>query len=97
MLGLCAKAGKVSSGSYSTEKSIKTGQARLCLIASDASDATVRLMQQMCAGRSVRTEIVTADKESLGHAVGKDARSSVTVEDSGFAEQMIKLIEGGSC
>ena len=97
LLGLCARAGKLSSGGFSTEKSIKSGQARLCLLASDASDATIQLMQQMCASRNIRAEIINIDKDSLGHAVGKEARSSVTVEDSGFAEQLIKLIEGSSC
>ena len=36
MVGIAAKAGKVQSGEFCTEKSIKSGCARLCLIGTDA-------------------------------------------------------------
>ena len=34
-------------------------------------------------------------KEALGHMIGRGERSSVTVEDQGFAESMLRLNEGG--
>ena len=40
MLGLATKAGKISSGEFSTEKEIKTGYAALVIVAEDASDNT---------------------------------------------------------
>ena len=38
MLGLAAKAGKVASGEFSTEKEVKSGNACLVIVAEDASD-----------------------------------------------------------
>lgn len=40
MLGLAAKAGKVASGEFSTEKEVKSGNACLVIVAEDASDNT---------------------------------------------------------
>lgn len=43
MLGLAAKAGKVASGEFSTEKEVKSGNACLVIVAEDASDNTKKL------------------------------------------------------
>ena len=40
LLGLATKAGKVASGEFSTEKSVKTGKGFLVLVADDASQNT---------------------------------------------------------
>ena len=39
-LGLATKAGKIQSGEFSTEKSVKCGKAALVIVAEDASDNT---------------------------------------------------------
>ena len=49
MLGLAAKAGKVASGEFSTEKEVKSGNACLVIVAEDASDNTKKLFRnKMC-------------------------------------------------
>ena len=48
MLGLAAKAGKVASGEFSTEKEVKSGNACLVIVAEDASDNTKKLFRNMC-------------------------------------------------
>ena len=48
MLGLAARAGKVKSGEFSTEKAVKNGSARLVVAAEDASDNTKKLFSNMC-------------------------------------------------
>ena len=40
LIGLAMKAGKVVSGEFSVEKCIKSGKARLVIIATDASENT---------------------------------------------------------
>lgn len=37
--------------------------------------------------------IVFADKETLGHAIGKQFRASVAVTQDGFAKAILKLTE----
>ena len=48
LLGLATKAGKVASGEFSTEKSVKTGKGFLVLVADDASQNTRKKFQNMC-------------------------------------------------
>ena len=94
LLGLAAKAGKVQSGEFCTERSVKSGHARLCIIAEDASDQTKKAISDMCAYRKVPVYTELVDKEMLGHVIGKGMRASLTVEDTGFAERMQALILG---
>ena len=47
MLGLAMKAGKVVSGEFAVDKSIKDGSAWLVIIASDASDNTTTRVSSM--------------------------------------------------
>ena len=48
LLGLATKAGKVASGEFSTEKSVKSGRGFLVLVADDASQNTKKKFQNMC-------------------------------------------------
>ena len=41
LLGLATKAGKIASGEFSTEKSVKSGKGFLVLVAADASENSV--------------------------------------------------------
>ena len=95
MIGLAARAGKVQSGEFCTEKSLKSGRGKLCIVAKDASPATKKRMTDMCSFRRVPVYTELADKAALGHMIGKEMRASITVEDSGFAGSIIGLIEGG--
>lgn len=96
LLGLAAKAGRVQSGEFCTEKSIKEGRAKLCIVAKDASPQTRKRYADMCGFRGIPLFTETADKEVLGHAIGKEMRAALTVEDAGFAEAIRPLIEGGN-
>lgn len=95
MLGLAAKAGKVTSGEFSTEKAVKQGTAFLVLVSEEASDNTRKMFRNMCSFYQVPMYIY-APKEALGHAIGKQFRASVAVLDEGFAkslEKKLKLLE----
>ena len=92
MLGLATRAGKVSSGEFSTEKEVKTGNAELVLVAVDASDNTKKKFQNMCDFYEVPIYFY-ADKDTLGHAMGKEFRASLAVIDAGLANEIKKHIE----
>jgi len=95
MIGLAEKAGKLSSGEFSSEKAIEARKAKLCILASDASDNTKKHFTDMCLFRDIRVIDSVADKESLGHMIGKKDRSVITIDDAGFSDTILKLIEGG--
>ena len=94
MLGLAQKAGKVASGEFSTEKAIKSGKASIVIVADDSSDNTKKMFKKMCDYYKVPVYYYS-DKETLGHAIGKQFRASLAVIDEGFGKQIQKHIAIG--
>ena len=95
LLGLCQRAGKCKSGEFAVEKSIKSGKSFLVIIPEDASDYTKKKFRNMTTYRSVPYQEL-GTKETLGHQLGRSERSSISIEDQGFAQAMIKYIDGGN-
>ena len=95
LLGIATKAGSVLSGEFQTEKSVKEGKAYLVIVAGDASDNTKKKFKNMTTYRSVPYQEL-GTKETLGHQLGRSERSSISIEDQGFAQAMIKYIDGGN-
>ena len=95
LLGLCQRAGKCKSGEFAVEKSIKSGKSFLVIIPEDASDNTKKKFKNMTTYRSVPYQEL-GTKETLGHQLGRSERSSISTEDQGFAQAMIKYIDGGN-
>jgi len=92
MLGLAAKAGAIASGEFSTEKSVKEGKAFLVIVAKDASDNTKKHFRDMTTFYEVPM-YEYADKEMLGHAIGKEFRASLAVNSENFATNIKGKIE----
>ena len=91
MLGMAAKAGKIESGEFSTEKAVKGGRGRLVIVAEDASDNTKKMFTNMCKYYKVPF-VVFGTKEELGHWIGKAYRASICILDEGFAKAVLKKI-----
>ena len=85
ILSLCQKAGKVASGEFGAESSIKSGRAWLVVVAGDASENTKKKFRNMAAFYQVRY-VVLSDKDTLGALLGKAQRSVLTIEDQGMAK-----------
>lgn len=92
LLGLATKAGKVASGEFSTEKSVKTGKGFLVLVADDASQNTRKKFQNMCDFYEVPIYFI-ANKEELGRFCGKEFRASLAVQDENSAKAMLKELQ----
>ena len=92
LLGLAQKAGSVKSGEFMTENTIKEHKAFLCIVAGDASDNTRKSFKDMCSYYKV-PYMEYSDRESLGHAIGKEFRASLCVTDEGLARQIQKKTE----
>ncbi len=89
LIGLAMKAGRCASGEMMTENETKSGRARLVIVASDASDNTKKKFQDMC--KFYRVPIyIYGDKDTLGHAMGKEFRASLAILDEGFADGIQK-------
>ncbi len=89
MLSLAQRAGKVASGEFMTETSVKEGKSFLVIVASDASDNTKKKFTDMCTYYQVPI-LLYSDRDSLGHVIGKDFRASISVNDEGLAAEIQK-------
>ena len=92
LIGLATKAGKTVSGEFATEKAVKSGKAFVVIVAGDASDNTMKKFKNMCDYYRVPIYFY-ADKDTLGHAMGKEFRASLAILDEGFAKGMKKNMD----
>ncbi len=92
MLGMAMKAGKVASGEFSTEKSVKGGKAALVIVSEDASYNTKKKFFNMCEFYKM-PRLVFGNKEELGNAIGKGIRSSLAITDESFAKAILEKVE----
>lgn len=89
LIGLAMKAGKVASGEFATEKTVRSGRADLVLVAQDASENTKKKFVNMCTYYKVPVYFYS-DKEALGTAIGRQYRASMAVTDENFAKAITK-------
>ena len=92
LIGLAAKAGKVVSGEFATEKAVKGRTAYLVLIAEDASENTRKKFRDMCTYYKVPFYNIVS-KEELGTAIGKEYRACIAVTQEQFAVAMKKKLD----
>ena len=92
LISLATKAGKTASGEFCTEKEVKSRKAELVIVAEDASDNTKQKFKNMCEFYEVPIYFY-GDKDTLGHAMGKEFRASLAVTDHGFAKGIIKHLD----
>ena len=95
MLGIAAKAGNVVSGEFSTEKAVKSGQAYLVIVSSEASENTKKNFLNMADFYHVPCYCY-GGKEELGRCIGKEFRASLAVTDENLAravESKLKMMK----
>lgn len=92
LLGLAMRAGKVVSGEFATENAVKSGKVSLVIVAKDASDNTKKLFRDKCKFYEIPV-LEYGTKEELGKAIGKEMRSSVGIQDAGFAKTITSHLE----
>ena len=92
LLGIAMRGHNLVSGELQTLEAIKKGSAMLVIIAEDASENTKKLFRNMCDYREI-SFYEYGTKESLGHCIGKDYRSSLAVTDEELAKAVEKNIK----
>lgn len=88
-LGLAQKAGKVASGDFAVRSALKSGKAKLLVVATDAAPNSKKDMHYLAevAGVTV-VELLTRDE--LGFAIGKAKRTALAITDTNFAKMINK-------
>jgi ribosomal protein L7Ae-like RNA K-turn-binding protein len=89
LLGLARRAGRICWQEEANLAAIRSGRAKLLLLAGDAGRATVKKYRDK--SRYYRVPVaIFADKATLGRALGTTPRAAVTVLDEGFARQITR-------
>lgn len=95
-LGLAYRARKLEIGEQQVSLALRRGSARLCLLASDASDNTKRKVTRSAEELGVQVIALECDKGALGFAFGRSVCAAVVITDRGFADSVIKKLGGQS-
>ena len=99
LIGLATKAGRTKSGEFAVEKSISSRSSRLVFVSEEVSPGTRKSFIDKCNHHKIPV-VICFSKEELGKACGKDVRTSLSVEDDGFAGALLKLVDhsmNGGC
>ena len=92
MLGIAKRASLLSEGHDTCIACVKNGKARLCLVASDASDRLYEEFRFSVAERGNKIPVVRVQYtlNDFGSALGYRV-AVVTVNDAGIADKLIKI------
>ncbi|MCP8969035.1 YlxQ family RNA-binding protein [Ectobacillus ponti] len=92
LLGLANRARKIISGEELVLKEVRSGKAKLVLLAGDASDNTRKRVTDKTTYYHVPLQYVDS-RQNLGHAIGRDERVVVAVLDDGFAKKLLSMLD----
>ena len=91
-LGLAMRAGKIKSGESVILSDIKTNKIKLVIVATDASDNTLKVMKNKSESNQIPLRSFGTRVE-LGIALGKGERVNIGVTDNGFAKKLLSMID----
>ena len=91
-LGLATRAGRVVSGEFCVEKSVRQRRARLVLVSENASENSRKNFRNLCTYYKVPLYFF-GSREELGAACGKEARVSAAIEDEGLAMAAVRELK----
>lgn len=85
-LGFAMKAGKVRSGEFAAERSLKSGMARAAVLDESASENAVKHWTNIC--ESAGVPLIRA--AGVGRSIGRDTHMIACIEDEGFAKAVLR-------
>lgn len=91
-LGLAMRAGKVITGEETVVEAVRKGEAKLVIVAEDASAGTYKKVNDKCSYYKVPLYRF-GERGDLGASIGKEARVVVGVTDQGLAALLTKSLE----
>ncbi|MEW5953529.1 MAG: ribosomal L7Ae/L30e/S12e/Gadd45 family protein [Bacillota bacterium] len=89
MLGLCRRAGRLTSGDQAVRKELARDKVKLLVLAEDASKRTNLAFNEIAQSRRIPV-IICCSREVLGQILGKPPRSVVAILDEQFARGMLR-------
>ena len=90
-LGLCMRAGRITSGQEACVDLARQEQAAIVLMDAGASENTRKRLMDAC--HSHNTPLYELSEGSLGHAIGKNGRMVVALKADGMAQKLLTLLK----
>ena len=94
LIGLAARARKVSFGADSVELEAQKNKVYLLILAQDSSSRTKEKFQKISEKYNIPI-IVTQSIEDLSKAIGKSNKAILGIEDINLASEIQKIYNGG--
>ncbi len=91
-LGIARMSGNIEVGEENAKSLIKSGKARLLIIASDTSDHAKRRAEGYVFECSTPLVVVPYTKQDISFAVGKAGCSMAALQDLGLAESFMRAL-----
>lgn len=91
-IGLCTKAGGLSSGEFSVLNAIQKGKAKLVIVATDASENTKKKFNDKCKYYNVNI-VHYSTKEELSKILGQKQRSCIVIINKDFYKAITTRFE----
>jgi ribosomal protein L7Ae-like RNA K-turn-binding protein len=83
-LGMAMRAGKLATGDEGVMQAIRSGQAKLVLVAADASENAYKKYSDKCFHYGVKL-VRRFTRQEIGYSIGKAERVAVAVTDERMA------------
>ncbi len=94
LIGLAARARKISYGADSVEEHIKNKKVYLVIVANDSSERTKDKFKKIC--EECQIPMIIGEKiESISKAIGKSNKAIVGIEEINLANEIQKINNGG--
>lgn len=88
LLGLARRAGAVAVGAEAVREAVRAGDARLVVMAGDASPVQLEKIRKAMRAHSI-PQAILGDRDALGAAVGCAPLSAVAVVSDSFAKRLL--------
>ena len=94
LLGLTAKAGKISFGTESCLDMIAKRKLKLVIVSEDSSERTINNFKEKCKQNNIDFYIF-GKKDELSKSIGKANKTVIGIKDKNLAGAIIKILNGG--
>lgn len=92
-LGLAKKAGRLLTGTDTCRQAVKSGKLKLIIIAEDTAPGSLKKMRNAAVSHEIPWRVFGSSDE-LSRATGNSGRYVFGITDAGFADVIIKEIDG---
>lgn len=94
LLGICAKAGDIVSGTDVTIETVEKKKAKLVIVATDCSEKTIKNIKFISNKNDVPI-YVFGNIEEISKSIGKSNRGVIAIKNENIAKEIVKRICGG--